>query len=194
MKNERKGHLRVPVNRPGDTPTSESADRHLFQMPGALGLLLMSLCGVAAAQGNGPTQLRDFISQQVGGLKNLTVPATDAEIPLPRQPDGTVNPRYRDHRGETLPRKVAVPRPGSDRAHRHQPGPAEDLPAGTAFGGTFDATIRSGNHPRTGRFESEYRHCHETDRIVRQLPHRRGGGQGGSADQLQRRRRGSRLH
>ena len=33
----------------------------------ALGLLLISFCGVAAAQGDSPTQLRQFIDQQVGG-------------------------------------------------------------------------------------------------------------------------------
>jgi hypothetical protein len=48
----------------------------------------------AAAQGDSPTQLRRFIDQQVGGIDKLKVPATDADIPLPRRPDGTVNPRY----------------------------------------------------------------------------------------------------
>jgi hypothetical protein len=73
--------------RQGDTPTSKPVDRHLLQTQvarsGALGLLLISLCGVAAAQGDSPTQLRQFISQQVGGLNKLTVPATNAEIPVP---------------------------------------------------------------------------------------------------------------
>ena len=92
MKNEPKRHFRVPVNRQGDTPkgdtpTSKPVDRHLFQTQvgraGALGLLLLSLCGVAAAQGNSPTQLRQFIGQQVGGIDKLKVPATDAGIPVP---------------------------------------------------------------------------------------------------------------
>ncbi len=39
-------------------------------------------------------RLRRFISQQVGGIEKLKVPEKDADIPLPRQPDGTVNPRY----------------------------------------------------------------------------------------------------
>jgi cytochrome c peroxidase len=99
MKNEPKGHFRVPVNRQGDAPTSKPADRHLFQTQvaraGALGLLLISLCGVAAAQGDSPTQLRRFIEEQVGGIDKLKVPATDADIPLPRLPNGTVNPRYK---------------------------------------------------------------------------------------------------
>jgi len=39
-------------------------------------------------------QLRHLIDQQVGGIDKLKVPALDADIPLPRQPDGTVSPRY----------------------------------------------------------------------------------------------------
>jgi len=55
------------------------------------------LCGVAAAQdGSGhAVWLRDYIDRQVGGIDKLKVPATDADIPIARQPDGTVNPRYK---------------------------------------------------------------------------------------------------
>lgn len=60
----------------------------------ALYILLLSLCGGAAAQGDSPRQLRRFIEQQAGGIDKLRVPATDAGIPLPRQKDGTVHPRY----------------------------------------------------------------------------------------------------
>ena len=78
---------------------SRLCDRRLSQTPAApacaLGLLLISFCGVAGAQGNSPTQLRQFIDQQVGTINKLKVPATDAEIPLPPLPNGTVNPRYR---------------------------------------------------------------------------------------------------
>ena len=98
MKNEPNGHFRVSVHKQGDTAVSGLCDRRLSQTPAApacaLGLLLISFCGVAGAQGNSPTQLRQFIDQQVGGLNKLKVPATDAEIPVPRMPDGTVNPRY----------------------------------------------------------------------------------------------------
>jgi cytochrome c peroxidase len=80
MKNESKGHTRVPV---------------WGARAGTLALMLISSCGVAAAQGNSPTQLRRFIDQQVGGIDKLKVPAKDADIPLPRLPDGTVNPRYK---------------------------------------------------------------------------------------------------
>src|SRR5438045_3172470 len=98
MKTEAKAHLQMLVHGEGNAPTIQPANRHLFQTPiargGAVGLLLISLCGVAAAQGNSPTQLRQFIDHQAGGLNKLNVPATNTEIPVPRQADGTVNPRY----------------------------------------------------------------------------------------------------
>src|SRR5438270_10210371 len=57
------------------------------------------LCGGVAAAWNDDDDdaypLRRFIGQQVGTIDKLKVPATDAEIPLPRLPNGTVNPRYR---------------------------------------------------------------------------------------------------
>ena len=154
MKNEPKGHLRVPVNRPGDTPkgdtpTSKPVDRHLFQTQlaraGARGLLLLSLCGVAAAQGDGPTKLRQFIDQQVGGIDKLKVPATDAAIPVPKQPDGTVNYRYQTTEAKRYLGKLLFHDPiRSARINKgnygqNEPQPS-DLPAGTAFGGTVSAS------------------------------------------------------
>jgi cytochrome c peroxidase len=66
---------------------------------GALTVLL--LCSGAAAawdddddDNDDAYSLRRFISQQVGGIDKLKVPAKDADIPVPRRPDGTVNPRY----------------------------------------------------------------------------------------------------
>jgi cytochrome c peroxidase len=53
------------------------------------------LCsGVAAAQGDSPTQLRRFIDQQVGGLQKLMVPASDSELPQPRLANGSPDPRF----------------------------------------------------------------------------------------------------
>src|SRR5213593_484561 len=98
MKNEPKRRFGEPVNRLGDTPTPKPADRHLFQelvaRAGAAGLLLVSLsCGVAAAQGNSPTQLRRFIDQQVGGIEKLMVPADDADLPQPGLANGSPDTR-----------------------------------------------------------------------------------------------------
>jgi cytochrome c peroxidase len=39
-------------------------------------------------------RLRRLIDQQVGGIDKLKVPALDVDLPLPRQADGTVNPRF----------------------------------------------------------------------------------------------------
>ena len=140
MKNERKGHFRAPVNRQGDTPTSELAARHLFQMPGALGVLLISLCGVAAAQGDSPTQLRQLIEQQVGGLSKLVVPRTNAEIPVSRQADKTVNPRYQTTEAKRYLGKLLFHDPVRTARININQGQPVDLPAGTAFGGTVSAS------------------------------------------------------
>jgi cytochrome c peroxidase len=94
MKNERKGHSRV-VKRQGEaSPACGELFQTLVARAGAIALLLISLSGVAAAQGDSPTQLRLFIDRQVGGIDKLKVPAKDGDIPLPRMANGTVNPRY----------------------------------------------------------------------------------------------------
>ena len=140
MKNERIRHFRVPVNRQGNTPTPELADRHLFRIQAALGLLLISLCGVAAAQNDGPTQLRQFIDRQVGGLGKLMVPRTDAQIPVPRQADGTVNPRYQTTEAKRYLGKLLFHDPVRSARININQGQPIDLPAGTAFGGTLSAS------------------------------------------------------
>ena len=95
MKNGSKGHSPELVNRQGDTPPGRRyLWRTLAARAGALGLLITALSGVASAQVSSPALLRRFIDQQVGGIDKLKVPAKDADIPLPRMPDGTVNPRY----------------------------------------------------------------------------------------------------
>ena len=140
MKNVPKGHFRVPVNQQLHTPTSELADRHVFQMPGTLGLLLISLCGVAAAQGDDASQLRQFIDRQVGGLSKLMVPRTNAEIPLPRQADGTVNPRYQTTEAKRYLGKLLFHDPVRTARININQGQPVDLPAGIAFGGTVSAS------------------------------------------------------
>jgi cytochrome c peroxidase len=55
--------------------------------------------GATAFASDGPApleavRLRRLIDQQIGGIDQLRVPEQDADLPLPRQPDGTVNPRY----------------------------------------------------------------------------------------------------
>jgi cytochrome c peroxidase len=56
--------------------------------------LLFVGSGVAAAQGNSPTQLRRFIDQQVGGIQKLMVPAHDSDLPQPRLENGSPDPQF----------------------------------------------------------------------------------------------------
>jgi cytochrome c peroxidase len=91
------GHVRLRVSRrsqAGSAP-DQPFSRSRRSRASAFLFLFISFSGGAAAQGDSPSQLRGFIDQQVGGIEKLRVPATDADIPLPRQKDGTVNPRYK---------------------------------------------------------------------------------------------------
>jgi cytochrome c peroxidase len=60
----------------------------------ALGMIAGAEQASAAAQGNSPTQLRQFIDQQVGGIGKLMVPANDADLPQPRLADGSPDPLF----------------------------------------------------------------------------------------------------
>ena len=87
---------RVPY--PPDSHTKPRSNHRQTLLKGAaLSLIIAALSGQAAvAHDSGDAQqLRQFIDQQVGGIHKLVVPATDAAIPLPRNADGSVNPRYR---------------------------------------------------------------------------------------------------
>lgn len=57
-------------------------------------MTVLLLCSGAAAQDIDPSQLREFIGQQVGGIETLMVPATDADIPTPLLSDGTADPLF----------------------------------------------------------------------------------------------------
>ena len=87
-------------------PTTTSLIR-----PACIGLIALGLSAVAfpsvaqddteAESANGThvgtlsaAQLRRSIDRQVDGIQKLMVPATDAAIPLPRRPDGTVDPQF----------------------------------------------------------------------------------------------------
>jgi cytochrome c peroxidase len=98
MSNEPKRNLSLSAYRPGDAPPSKPTRRNviLATLAGSMSACLL-LLGVAAADDNNDSAvaLREFIDHQVGGIDKLKVPASDAAIPLPRQADGTVNPRYK---------------------------------------------------------------------------------------------------
>ena len=71
----------------------QSSRRGPFRAAVAVSLFL--LCGaVLAAQGNSPTQLRQFIDQQVSGIQKLMVPAHDTDLPQPRLANGSPDPFF----------------------------------------------------------------------------------------------------
>jgi hypothetical protein len=100
--------------------------------------------GIAGAQGNSPVQLRQFIAQQEGGINNLTVPATNAAIPVPPPVAGSGNLPYRYETTEA--KRYLGKLLFHDPVRSVRVGPAtntgqpKNLPAGTNFGGTFGAT------------------------------------------------------
>lgn len=112
------------------------------------GLIALSLvCATPQAQAaedkrgeyNGAA-LRAYIASQVGGLRNLQVPAQNANIPVPRQPDGTVNHRYETTEAKRYLGKMLFHDPVRTVRINENAGQPVDLPAGTAFGGTESAS------------------------------------------------------
>jgi cytochrome c peroxidase len=68
---------------------------HGGRVPAFALVLLLAGSGIAAAQGNSPTQLRRFVHTQVGGIEKLMVPAHDTDLPQPRLADGTPDPFFK---------------------------------------------------------------------------------------------------
>jgi hypothetical protein len=107
--------------------------------------LLVLGAGGAAAQdryrdGEGASELRGFIDGQVGGIKKLMVPPDAASIPLPRQADGSVNPRFATTEAKRFLGKMLFHDPVRSARIDINQGQPLDLPAGTAFGGTVSAS------------------------------------------------------
>ena len=151
MTNESKWQLLLPTDQREGTPPPTRLDRHrlLRMVAGALAVSLWY--GVVAAdegEGNGATELRQFIDQQVGGLHNLQVPARNEDIPLPRQADGTVAYRYQTteakrYLGKLLfhdPVRTARVNINKNVNPPIRKGEPRDLPEGTAFGGTVNGS------------------------------------------------------
>ena len=116
----------------------------------ACAVSLTLLCGAAAADrgdrddrddhANGASPLRSFIGQQVGGVDKLKVPASNLDIPVPRQPDGTVNYRFQTTEAKRFLGKLLFHDPVRSARININTGVPLDLPAGTAFGGTMSAS------------------------------------------------------
>ena len=113
----------------------------------AIGFAVSLLCGAAAADrgndddhGTSATQLRRFVDAQVGGIDKLKVPAKDIDIPVPRQPDGSVNYRYQTTEAKRYLGKLLFHDPVRSARINVNTAVPLDLPAGTAFGGTLSAS------------------------------------------------------
>ena len=137
--------------RRGSDPAAKPLERlPLRRRPlgATLAVSLSLLCGAAVAdrddrddRGAGPAQLRRFIDEQVGGIHKLAVPPDDASIPLPRQADGSVNPRYKTTEAKRFLGKMLFHDPVRTARININQGQPLDLPAGTAFGGTVSASV-----------------------------------------------------
>jgi Di-haem cytochrome c peroxidase len=109
------------------------------------GLLAAALicAGSQAQEGEHDSEaarIRDFIGEQVGGLHNLQVPTRNEDIPLPKQADSTVNPRYKTTEEKRFLGKLLFHDPVRTARIDINKGQPLDLPAGTAFGGTVSAS------------------------------------------------------
>jgi hypothetical protein len=91
-------------------------------------------------QDTGADELRAYIGEQVGGIDKLKVPATNAEIPVPLGPDGKVPYRYQLTEAKRYLGKLLFHDPVRTVRVDINRGQPKDLPGGTSFGGTFNAT------------------------------------------------------
>ena len=114
----------------------------LLAIAGAMAafLLLFGIAAVADDDNDSAVGLREFIDHQVGGIDKLKVPATNADIPVPLQPDGTVAYRYQTTEAKRYLGKLLFHDPVRTARIDINKGQPVDLPAETAFGGTVSAT------------------------------------------------------
>jgi Di-haem cytochrome c peroxidase len=149
MTNDSHWQYSIITERPGVTPTRHLVARHL-SLNTVVGTLAVALwCGAAAADrgeregrddhSSRPAQLRQFIDRQVGGIDKLKVPATNTDIPVPpgkpNEPDRYQTTEAKRYLGKLLfhdPIRTA-------RININESVPV-NLPAGTAFGGTVNAS------------------------------------------------------
>ena len=99
--------------------------------------------GVPAAQASdnkGVDELRSYIGQEVGGLSKLKVPEDNEDLPLPRAADGTVPYRYEQTEAKRYLGKLLFHDPVRTVRVDINTDQPKDLPKGTSFGGTLNAT------------------------------------------------------
>lgn len=102
MKKEANVQFGEAANRRGRPSNFASGNRTLLVKRAVTAAAVFLLIGVAAlrrgtaaAQEEGPPQLRRFIEQQVGGLQKLTVPANNDDLPQPRLANGSPDPQFK---------------------------------------------------------------------------------------------------
>ena len=128
------------------TPSPRSRGAGPIARAGLMAVPLMLAMAQAQAQTqggddkSGTSSLRDYISQQVGSLDTLKVPARNEDIPLPRAPDGTVPYRYEYSEVKRYLGKLLFHDPIRTQRIDINKGQPKNLPKGTSFGGTFNAT------------------------------------------------------
>ena len=98
-----------------------------------------SLASEAQALRGGADRLRHYIARQVGGLEKLTVPPDDASIPVPPE-DPTRPGRYETSEAKRFLGKLLFHDPVRTARINVNASVPFDLPQGTAFGGTADAS------------------------------------------------------
>jgi hypothetical protein len=142
MKNEPEKQFLMPAYRPGDAPPSRPGRRNLLlgTVAGLVAAFLLVIGVAAADDDDNPVSLREYIGHQVGGLTNLKVPARNEDLPLPRAADGTVPYRYELTEAKRYLGKLLFHDPVRTARIDKNTGQPKDLPTGTDFGGTFNAT------------------------------------------------------
>jgi hypothetical protein len=121
---ESKGPFAETANRQGVTLMSKAQHSSIKQLTsaGSAALLLVCLSAVAAGQGNSPTQLRQFIGEQAGGIGKLMVPSNDADLPQPRLPNGSPDPFFRTTEAKRFLGKMLGPDGKDSAGVRWRPG------------------------------------------------------------------------
>src|SRR5271163_2836614 len=110
-----------------------------------LSLVLVALMALQVARpihAQNADEVRKYISASVGGIDKLTVPPTDADIPVPAPNSGSGNTPYRYETTEAkryLGKQLFHDPVRTVRIDKNEDQPV-DLPAGTAFGGQLQAS------------------------------------------------------
>jgi hypothetical protein len=160
MPNKSKAQFVKSRNRPRNAPVVRLVNLYCFPKRAAGVLAISLLCGGAAsAQSASPTQLRQLIDTQVGGIDKLQVPATNAAIPVPPPNPGlpaNTPSRYETSEAKRYLGKLLFHDPIRTTRVDINQGQPKDLPTGTSFGGTFNTTnpTIAGIFPKAGNYSS----------------------------------------